>query len=156
MLRNPDDGHIYFIPQTCVAEMPFFVYYRQDWFEELGIKEPTTIAELETALETIKQEMPDVVPLTSAAGATAWLGKDLATSFGCTVSGWTPDENGNLQPDYCTEGAADFAFWLQDMQARGLLDADCGVNPDVTLVSRDLRPAVRLSSWVFSTRSAAI
>lgn len=132
MLRNPDDGHIYFIPQTCVAEMPFFVYYRQDWFEELGIKEPITIAELETALETIKQEMPDVVPLTSAAGATAWLGKDLATSFGCTVSGWTPDENGNLQPDYCTEEAADFAFWLQDMQARGLLDADCGVNPDVT------------------------
>lgn len=132
MLRNPDDGHIYFIPSTCVAEMPFFVYYRQDWFEELGIAEPTTIAELETALETIKKAKPDVVPLTSAAGATAWLGKDLATAFGCTVSGWTADENGNLQPDYMTQEAEDWAFWLQDMQARGLLDADCGVNPDVT------------------------
>lgn len=132
MLRNPDDGHIYFIPQTCVAEMPFFVYYRQDWFEQLGIEEPTTVEELEAALETIHAEMPDVVPLTSAAGSTAWLGKDLATAFGCTVSGWTPDADGNLQPDYCTDEAMDFAFWLQDMQARGLLDADCGVNPDVT------------------------
>ena len=30
MLRYPDDGHIYFMPNTCVAEMPFFIYYRQD------------------------------------------------------------------------------------------------------------------------------
>ncbi len=130
ILRNPDDGHIYFIPQTCVAEMPFFIYYRQDWFEDLGIEEPTTVEELETALATIHEKMPDVVPLTSAAGATAWLGKDLATAFGCCVSGWTPDADGNLVPDYATEEAADFAFWLQDMQAKGLLDADCGVNPD--------------------------
>ena len=132
MLRNPDDGHIYFMPNTCVAEMPFFIYYRQDWFEELGIEEPTTIAELEAVLETIKEKMPDVTPMTVAAGATAWLAKDLGTAFGATVSGWTPDENGNLIPDHMDEETIEFAFWLQDMKARGLLDEEADVNPDLT------------------------
>lgn len=132
MLRNPDDGHIYFMPNTCVAEMPFFVYYRQDWFEELGIEEPTTIAELEAALETIKEKMPDVTPMTVAAGSTAWLAKDLGTAFGATVSGWTPDENGNLIPDHMDEETIEFAFWLQDMKERGLLDEEADVNPDLT------------------------
>ncbi len=132
MLRNPDDGHIYFMPNTCVAEMPFFIYYRQDWFEELGIEEPTTIAELEAALETIKEQMPDVTPMTVAAGSTAWLAKDLGTAFGATVSGWTLDENGNLIPDHMDEETIDFAFWLQDMKERGLLDEEADVNPDLT------------------------
>lgn len=132
MLRNPDDGHIYFMPNTCVAEMPFFIYYRQDWFEELGIEEPTTIAELEAVLETIKEKMPDVTPMTVAAGATAWLAKDLGTAFGATVSGWTLDENGNLIPDHMDEETIDFAFWLQDMKERGLLDEEADVNPDLT------------------------
>lgn len=132
MLRNPDDGHIYFMPNTCVAEMPFFIYYRQDWFEELGIEEPTTIAELEAVLETIKEKMPDVTPMTVAAGSTAWLAKDLGTAFGATVSGWTLDENGNLIPDHMDEETIDFAFWLQDMKERGLLDEEADVNPDLT------------------------
>lgn len=131
-LRNPEDGHIYFLPNTCVAEMPFFVYYRQDWFEELNLPEPETIEDLEAALEKIQTEMPNVTPMTVCAGATAWICKDLATSFGATVSGWTPDSEGNIVPDYLSEESRDFAFWLQDMQNRGLLDKEADVNPDLT------------------------
>ena len=129
MLRN-EDGHIYFLPRTLVAETPFMIYYRQDYFEELGIEEPTTVAELEAALEKIKAEMPDVTPMAVGNGGTAWMGKDLATAFGATIGGWVPAEDGSIVPDYLDPKTLDYVFWLQDMKARGLLDADAEVNPD--------------------------
>lgn len=129
MLRN-SDGHIYFLPRTLVAETPFMLYYRKDVFDALGIEEPTTIAELETALETIQKERPDMTPMAVGNGGTAWMGKDLATAFGATIGGWVPDGNGNIVPDYLDPKTLDYVFWLQDMKARGLLDADAEVNPD--------------------------
>lgn len=131
-LRN-DDGHIYFIPHSISSEQPILLYYRKDWFDELGIKEPTTIAELEKALETIQKKMSDVIPLTVGNSTLEWICRDLATSFGGVVSGWTPsaDDANTIVPPEMNEGYKNFLFWMQDLSKRGLLDAEAGLNANL-------------------------
>lgn len=130
-MRN-EDGHIYFIPCAAMWKVPFFVVYRKDVFDELGIAEPTTIAELEAALATVKAEKPDMVPWSTWENHTSlltWYHKDLMTSFGATA-GWNVDENDQLVPDQMDEGGIDFLFWLQDMRNKGYLDEEFGVSPE--------------------------
>jgi len=133
MMRN-EDGHIYFLPNTTSSEIPFFMYYRKDWFDELGIAEPTTIAELEAALEKIKTEMPDVIPMTVGLGSSRWMFKDVGTAFGAVINSWQPskDDPNTLMPSFMTEEQKDYIFWLQDMYARELLDQDADLNPDTS------------------------
>lgn len=131
-MRNPDDGHIYFIPCSAMWRVPFGIVYRKDVFDELGIPEPATIAELEAALETIKKEKPDMIPWSmweNHPSLLTWYHKDLMTSFGATA-GWNVDENDQLIPDHMDQGAIDFLFWLQDLRNRGLFDEECGVSPE--------------------------
>lgn len=131
MMRN-EDGGIYFIPHSTATEVPFFMYYRKDWFDQLGIAEPTTIGELEAALEKIKAEMPDVIPMTVGLGETRWMFKDIATSFGAVMNSWqpSPDDANLLIPSFMTAEQKDYLFWLQDIRRRGLLDAEADLNPD--------------------------
>lgn len=134
-MRNPDDGHIYFIPCSAMWSVPFGLIYRKDIFDELGIAEPTTIAELDAALETIKQEKPDMIPWSmweNAASLLTWYHKDLMTSFGATA-GWNVDENGQLIPEQMDPGGIDFLFWLQDVRNRGLFDEECGISPEYSM-----------------------
>ncbi len=129
-MRN-EDGHIYFIPCSAMWKVPFFVVYRKDVFDDLGIAEPTTIAELEAAFATVKAET-DMVPWSTWENHTSlltWYHKDLMTSFGATA-GWNVDENNQLVPDQVDENGIDFLFWLQDMRAKGYLDAEFGVSPE--------------------------
>lgn len=133
MMRN-EDGHIYFLPNTTSSEIPFFMYYRKDWFDELGIEEPTTIGELEAALETIQTAKPDVIPMTVGLGASRWMFKDVGTAFGAVMNSWqpSPEDPNTLIPSFMTEGQKDYIFWLQDMYHRGLLDPDTDLNPDTS------------------------
>ncbi len=131
MMRN-QDGHIYFLPNTTSAEIPFYMYYRKDWFDELGIAEPTTIAELEAALETIKVAKPEVIPMTTGLGEIRWMFKDLGTSFGAVINTWQPskDDPNTLIPSFATEEQKTYLLWLQNMRSRGLLDNESDLNPD--------------------------
>ena len=132
-MRN-DDGHIYFIPCTNYWRIPFGVVYRKDVFDDLGIPEPATIAELEAALETIKVET-DMVPWSTWENHVVlltWYHKDLMTSFGGNA-GWSVDENDQLIPEFMVDGEIDFLFWLQDLRNRGLLDEEFGVSPDYAM-----------------------
>ena len=131
MMRN-EDGHIYFLPNTTSSEIPFYLYYRKDWFDELGIAEPTTIAELEKALEQLKVAKSEVIPMTVGNGEVRWMFKDLATSFGAVINTWQPskEDPNTLIPSFSTEEQKEYLFWLQKMRSRGLLDAEADLNPD--------------------------
>lgn len=131
MMRN-EDGHIYFLPNTTSSEIPFYMYYRKDWFDKLGIAEPSTIEELEKALQKVKTAMPDVVPMTVGNGEVRWMFKDLATSFGAVINTWQPskEDPNTLMPSFATEEQKEYLFWLQKMRSRGLLDAEADLNPD--------------------------
>lgn len=131
-MRNPNDGKIYFLPRTIAADVPFFLYYRKDLFDAQGIAEPTTIDELTSALEVIRDAYPDIVPITVGNGGLEWMYKDLATSFGTTVGGWVAsEEDANLIiPATITENYENFIFWMQKLRSENLLDAEAGINPD--------------------------
>ncbi|QHT62258.1 extracellular solute-binding protein [Paenibacillus lycopersici] len=126
-----DKGDIYFVPNLIYPVVPFFINYRADIFEELGIAEPTTVAELEAALEKIKASGKGIVPMTHGNTVPFWAAKDLGTSFG-TSSGWAPskDDPNTIVPPEMQDANIDFKFWLQDLKKRGLFDEEAGVNPD--------------------------
>lgn len=132
-MRNPSDGKIYFLPRTIASDVPFFMIYRKDLFDAQNIAEPATIDELTAALETIHEAYPDIVPTTVGMGGLEWMYKDLATSFGTAVGGWVAsgDQADTIVPANTTEKYMDFAFWMQELRAKGLLDAEAGINPDV-------------------------
>ncbi|MDR1703458.1 MAG: extracellular solute-binding protein [Clostridiales bacterium] len=132
-MRNPDDGKIYFLPRSIASDVPFFTFYRKDWFDAQNIPEPTTIDELNAALETIKNAYPEAVPMTVGMGGFEWMFKDLGTSFGATVGGWvaSADDPDTIIPAFLTEEQENYFFWLQDMRRDGLLDPEVGINPDV-------------------------
>lgn len=131
-MRNPDDGKIYFLPRSIASDVPFFTYYRKDWFDAQNIPEPTTIEELNEALEAIKNAYPDAVPMTVGMGGFEWMFKDLGTSFGCTVGGWvaSADDPNTIIPAFLTEEQENYFFWLQDLRRNGWLDPEVGINPD--------------------------
>lgn len=131
-MQNPKDDATYFIPRTIASVVPFFTYYRADWFEKLGIDEPKTIDELTAALTKVKQGYPDVFPMTNGMGFFIWMFKDLGTSFGDAVGGWiaSPDTPGTIVPSFTTAQERNYLFWLQDLRRRGLMDPEVGVNPD--------------------------
>lgn len=131
-MRNPADGKLYFLPRTIAADVPFFLYYRKDWFDAQNIAEPTTIDELNEALDTIKNAYPEVSPITVGMGGFSWMYKDLATSFGCTIGGWVASEEDpdRIVPSHITKEQEDFYFWLQDLRKNGWLDPEVGINPD--------------------------
>ncbi|QHW33181.1 extracellular solute-binding protein [Paenibacillus rhizovicinus] len=124
-------GDIYFIPNLIYPVVPFFINYRADIFDELGIAEPTSVAELEAALEKIKASGKDIVPMTHGNTVPFWAAKDLGTSFGA-VSGWAPskDDPNKIVPAEMQDETLNFKFWLQDLKKRGLFDEEAGVNPD--------------------------
>ncbi|WP_165822449.1 extracellular solute-binding protein [Paenibacillus montanisoli] len=128
-----DKGDIYFIPNLIYPVVPFFINYRADIFEELGIAEPTSIAELQSALEKIKASGKDIVPMTMGNTVPFWAGKDLATAFG-SGSGWAPskDDPNKIVPPEMQEEHLNYKFWLQDMKKKGLFDEEAGVNPDAS------------------------
>ncbi|MBW7453118.1 extracellular solute-binding protein [Paenibacillus sepulcri] len=128
-----DKGDIYFIPNLIYPIVPFFINYRADIFEELGIAEPTSVAELEAALEKIKESGKGIVPMTHGNTIPFWAAKDLGTSFG-TTSGWAPskEDPNKIVPPEMQEEHLDFKFWLQDLKKRGLFDEEAGVNPDAS------------------------
>jgi ABC-type glycerol-3-phosphate transport system substrate-binding protein len=128
------DGSTYFLPRTIASVVPFFTYYRQDWFEAQGIAEPKTIDELNEALAKIKKAYPDASPITVGLGGFEWMFKDLGTSFGCSVGSWVPDakDPGKIVPSFGSKEQEDYFFWLQDLRRKGLLDPEVGVNPDVS------------------------
>ncbi|MCZ8511653.1 extracellular solute-binding protein [Paenibacillus filicis] len=120
------NGDIYFIPNMISPTVPFFLFYRQDWFEKLSIPEPKTIDELLAALNKIKNSdlgKQGVYPLGLYSWASA---KDLGTSFGIAQSGWMPDKQDaqKLLPWYAQNDQIDFLFWLQGLVKNGLMDPD--------------------------------
>ncbi|MBO7742840.1 extracellular solute-binding protein [Paenibacillus sp. MWE-103] len=128
-----DKGDIYFIPNLIYPVVPFFINYRADIFAKLGISEPTSVPELEAALQKIKDSGLGIVPMTHGNTIPFWAGKDVATSFGA-VSGWAPskEDPNKLVPPEMQEETLDYKFWLQDLKKRGLFDEEAGVNPDAS------------------------
>lgn len=118
-----EDGNIYFVPNLIWPIVPFFIFYRQDLFEQAGLSEPTTPDEFVSTLEQVKTAFPDKVPWSLGY---EWHMKDFVTAWGFTEHGWepAPDDPNTLQQWFEKEKEVDYRFWLQDLHKRGLLDPE--------------------------------
>ena len=128
-LLKDENGDTYFVPNLIWPQVPFFLHYREDLFEQAGLEPPTSLDEFVTTLTKLKSAFPKVVPFTMGY---EWSAKELATSFGVSMFGWepSPDDPERLIPWYLKEKEVDLYFWFQDIHKRGLLDPDYGVNKE--------------------------
>ncbi|SED15684.1 extracellular solute-binding protein [Paenibacillus sp. GP183] len=131
-LLKDKDGNIYFLPNITNPDVEFMVYYRQDWFEQLKIPEPKTIADYEAALQKFKDTQINGVKKIPLTLSDMWTMKDLATSFGASLKGWQPskDNPNKLVQFYLTPEQTDFYFWVQGLSKKGLIDPDFLVSPN--------------------------
>lgn len=150
------DGNIYFIPNLIYPITPAQLMYRQDWFEKLNIPEPKTVDDLIKALEIIKNSDPDgngkndTIPLTAGY---EWSFKDLATSWGVSLSAWQqdPNDSSRILPWIANEKAMDFYFWLQDLYKKKLLDPEFKLNKEPNFAEDKFnagQAAVIATPWV--------
>lgn len=70
VLSDKTDGGLKFLTMVNVGSM--VGYYNAEVFNELGLKVPTTIDEMKTAVDTIKEKKPEMMPV-AFAGKDAWV-----------------------------------------------------------------------------------
>lgn len=128
LTRSPD-GHNYFFPMPLAPYVPFPFIYRADVYDELGLEQPETLDELVEQLVQIKEEMPDMIPLTLHEYS-LWYWQNTGVSFGYPWGNWVPAEDepyenpdrivpGNVVPEY-----KDFLLFVQSLRQLGVIDPD--------------------------------
>lgn len=117
------DGKMYFMPGfTSVYSNT--VYVRQDWLDNLGMKEPETIEEFEEMLRAFTEDDPDGNGRNDTFGMTAskvfeWL-QFFRISFG-VQPGWSKDANGQWQYEAFTKEYQDFLEWMRHLYEKGYI-----------------------------------
>ncbi len=117
------DGKMYFMP-TFVSDFSNTIYVRQDWLDNLGMEQPTTIEEFEEMLRAFTEDDPDGNGKNDTYGMAAskvfeWLAY-FRISFGVTP-GWSKDENGDWQHEAFTDEYEDFLVWMRHLYEEGYI-----------------------------------
>lgn len=117
------DGKLYFIPSPNTSYNNT-IYVRQDWLDNLGLEQPTTIEEFEEVLRAFTQDDPDGNGKNDTYGMAAskvfeWL-SFFKNSFGVTP-GWSKDANGVWQLDAFTSQYTDYLTWMAGLYQKGYI-----------------------------------
>lgn len=119
-----DNGTIYGFHAINAGELVGFggLIIRQDWLDELGLPNPSTIEEWETMLRAFKEQKGATYPLSLTAGQIRG-GSLFSTAFGIADTFYLDDNGqvqyGPLQPEY-----KDYLSLLNKWYNEGLLDPD--------------------------------
>lgn len=90
-LGKYDDGY-YAVPFKSIYAV---LYYNKEVFEELGLEEPTTIAEFEAVMQTIQDET-DMAPLVVKDGTTGWIVRWMFPALADEAGVWEAWKNGEI------------------------------------------------------------
>ena len=117
------DGNLYFVP-SYTGVYSNTIYVRQDWLDNLGMKEPTTIEEFEEMLRAFTEDDPDRNGRKDTYGMTAskvfeWL-QFFRSSFG-VQPGWSKDQDGQWQHEAFTQEYTDFLMWIKKLYEKGYI-----------------------------------
>lgn len=124
-------GKHYFIPLITV-ENSHAMYYRRDWLDKLGMKEPETLDEFTEMLRAFTEDDPDGNGKNDTCGMTlsktsGWLSSLYAT-FGVRP-GWNKDGDA-YEAFYMTDGYKDMLEWLSEMYTKGYIQKEYFLNTD--------------------------
>lgn len=131
--ENPEEyaawfnGELYGFPYLIESEyltVSSGIIIRQDWLDDLGLKQPTNHEEMYTVLKAFKEKKGAEFPLGMSSGQLLGNMIDIgmfASSFGiprgdfCIV-------DGKVQPPYCSDGYKAAIEWYHKLYEEGLVD----------------------------------
>lgn len=125
------NGQHYFIPLVTV-ENSHAMYYRRDWLEKLGLKEPETLDEFGEMLRAFTEDDPDGNGKNDTVGMTlsktsGWLSSLYAT-FG-VKPGWNK-KGDTYEAYYMTDEYKNMLAWIADMYDKGYIQKEYFLNTD--------------------------
>ncbi len=149
-IMKDENGEIWGIPRNGGA-FTYPTWIRKDWMDELGIKMPETIDEMEAALAAFQSNDPygneETIPLLTDIGNLPY------ALSGCFIEGgWTQwlDETDNLvKPAYLDSGFEDFCKKMAEWYKAGYIYKEFAVvNTDgMAALIQAGKPAM-VSSWI--------
>lgn len=112
-----EDGKYYVLPGLHEEVWPdYTLAYRADILEELGLEEPSTWEELSDVYRTVREEHPDMWPLSDRFAGDSLLGL-VATTYGVSA-GWGFGD-GVVRAE---EGSDELVFGPQEEAYRGMIE----------------------------------
>ena len=132
--ENTINGKVYGIP-TCSFPISYGFWFRGDWLKKLGREKPTTLTELESLCQAIKDDKSinpngKVVPL---AGHRDILEQILLGMYTDHPGDYV--ENGKVMPKYFDPGYRSFVEKLADWYKKGYID-DLVLNGDENTINK--------------------
>lgn len=128
------DGVFYRVPDT-IGKLVRGTYFRQDWLDELGLKEPTNFDELYEVLKAIVEADPDGNGTTGFTCYGLWCLEGLAPSW-VGYNTWGQDADGNIMWWYEDDNYKDYMKYLNKLYAEGLLDNELFINSYETCMEK--------------------
>jgi|GEM_PF-1293578 len=120
------NGNYYFLPMISVANN-HAVYYRKDWLDKVGMKEPTNIDEFYDMIKAFTQDDPDDNGKNDTVGLAGskvleWF-DPLQTGFGIRPS-WNQNAQGEYEPYQFTEGYKNYLEWMAKAYQDGFIQKE--------------------------------
>lgn len=126
------DDHYYFVfshtssnedwKNTRAVPMVSSVQYRKDILDELGLKEPSNLEELDNVFAKVKEAHPDMTPLVFA--VTTWTLEPFWTWNNCTLQYFVLNDDGTCDITAKTEPFYDYLKYCNSMYQKGYINAD--------------------------------
>lgn len=125
------DGKLYAFPDTVIDHGTMLLWMRADWIEELGLKEPETMAEaMEIAGRFVEEDMAGndstvglVCSTELVSGSSSTYGADpIFTEFGAVPGKWTLDDAGNVIYGSVMEETKAALGYMHELYEKGILD----------------------------------
>lgn len=125
------DGKLYAFPDTVIDHGTMLLWMRADWIEELGLKEPETMAEaMEIAGRFVEEDMAGndstvglVCSTELVSGSSSTYGADpIFTEFGAVPGKWTLDDAGNVIYGSVMEETKAALECMHELYEKGILD----------------------------------
>lgn len=141
------NGVLYAIPHRSAQKVGNGVLIRTDYFEELGIEDPTTLEELYEAMKIIR-DAKGIAPFTAAAsnpGAFMGAFTPYAGAFG--VSTTTLMKDGKLEFSWLQPEYRDFLATMKQWYDEGLIDQEFAINKDAREKMINGSAAISTAYW---------
>jgi putative aldouronate transport system substrate-binding protein len=132
------DGKFYFIPRGNYKSRATdqaaqrVMYYRKDWAQKLGLKEPETVEEFTEFVKAMKNGNPDgdgkvITGVVQYQMGNAFLDSLLFPFVPAASATWIKDEDGKSKPAFFTKGTVEAMKYLRKLYDEGLLDKDFAI-----------------------------
>ena len=129
------DGKLFALPETAIDDGSQLLWLRRDWMEQLGVKEPKTLAEALSVIRAFQEnrmgaeEGEDPVGLVCDPGlvgtvSTSYSVDSVFEMFGAYPQQWIKNADGEIVYGSLTEETKEALGYLRELYKQGILDPD--------------------------------